>query len=99
MWSNWHPFIVFILLIFPLTEVYHDAVLTLSLITLEAYDFMCHSGAEYYICCIFVGYPTHYVFPAVNFVCQTSTVVAAVLTVAYCIVYMWHAIVSHYVLC
>jgi hypothetical protein len=87
-------------------EVYHDAVLgTISLIaleeyyiisTLEVYEFMCHSRAEYYICCICVRYSTHSVFPTVSFVCQTSTVVAAV---SYCIVYMWHAIVSHYVLC
>jgi hypothetical protein len=35
--------------------VYHDAVLdTVSLIALEAYDFMCHSRAKYYICCICV---------------------------------------------
>jgi hypothetical protein len=48
----------------------------------------------------FIGsYSTHYLFPAVSFVCQTSTVVAAVPALLYFIVYMWHAIVSHYELC
>jgi hypothetical protein len=61
---------------------------TVSQIALEANGFMC-------IC---VGYFTHYGFPAVSFGCQTSMVVAAVTAVSYCIVYMWHAIVSHYVL-
>jgi hypothetical protein len=79
---------------------YHDAVLdTVSLIALEAYDFMCHSRAEYYICCKCVVYSTHYVFPTVSFVCQTSTMVAAVPAISYYCAYMWHAIVSHYVLC
>jgi hypothetical protein len=62
---------------------------TVSLIALEASDFMCHSRAEYYICCICVGYSTHYEFSAVSFVCQTSTVAAAVPAVSYCIMYMW----------
>jgi hypothetical protein len=53
-------------------EVYHDVVLeTVSLITFEAYDFMCHSSAEYYICCLCVGYSTDHVFPAFSFVRQT----------------------------
>jgi hypothetical protein len=35
-----------------LYRYYHDAVLdTVSLIALEAYGYMCHSRAEYYICC------------------------------------------------
>jgi hypothetical protein len=79
---------------------YHDAVLdTVSLIALEAYDYMCHSRAEYYICCIFVVYSTHCVFPTVIFVCQTSTMVAAVPAISYYCAYMWHARVSHCVLC
>jgi hypothetical protein len=78
--------------------VNHDAVLdTLSLIALEAYD--CHSRAEYYIYCTCVGYSMHYVFLTIGFVCQTSTVVAAVPTVSYYFVYILHAIVSNYVLC
>jgi hypothetical protein len=66
---------------------------------LEAYDLTCHSGVEYYICCICVGYSTHHVFSAVSFVCQTSTMVIAVSAVSYYLVYMWHVVVSHYVLC
>jgi hypothetical protein len=86
---------------------YHDAVLdTVSLIALEAYDFMTYIfciGVLYLISYIFMTYiffccSTHYVFPAVSFVCQTSTVVAVVPAVS-AIVYMWHAIVSHYVSC
>jgi hypothetical protein len=86
-----------------ITEVYHDAVLyTVSLIALEAYDYMCHSRAEYYICCICgicVGYSTHCVFPTVSFVCQTSTMVAAVPAISYYCAFMWRAIVSHCALC
>jgi hypothetical protein len=44
--------------------------------------------STYYICCICVRYSTHYVFPTVSFVCQTSTVVAAVPAVSYYFVYM-----------
>jgi hypothetical protein len=78
-------------------DSYHDAVLdTVSLIALDAYDYM---WAEYYICCICVGYSTHCAFPTVGFVCQTSTMVAAVPAISYYCAYMWHARVSHYVLC
>jgi hypothetical protein len=47
-----------------------------------------------YICCICVGYSTHFIFPTVNCVCQTSAVVPAVPAVSYHVVNMWHAIVS-----
>jgi hypothetical protein len=48
--------------------MYHDAVFdTVSLIALEG-------GILYLLLC--VVYSTHYVFPTVSFVCQTSTVVA-----------------------
>jgi hypothetical protein len=35
---------------------------TVSLIALEAYDYLCHSRVEYYMYCICVGYSKHYVF-------------------------------------
>jgi hypothetical protein len=58
---------------------------------------MCHSRRNT-ISAVYVGYSIHYVFPTVSFVCQTSTMVAAVPAISYH-VYMWHVIVSHHVLC
>jgi hypothetical protein len=49
---------------------FHDAVLeAVCLIALEAYDYMCHSRAEYYICCyVYVIPHTLYFSPLVLFV-------------------------------
>jgi hypothetical protein len=81
--------------------IYYDAVLdTVSLIALEAYYFMCHSRAEYYVCCN-VRLSTHYVFPTVSFVCQTSTVVgstASRILSPLCLCGMLLLVTMHYVI-
>jgi hypothetical protein len=51
-----------------------------------------HSMILYLLLC--AAYSTHYVFPTVSFVCQTSTMVAAVPAISYYYAYMWHCRVS-----
>jgi hypothetical protein len=71
MWLNWHFSYHLSSQFSDIKEVYHDAVLaTVCLISLEAYEFMCHSRAEYYISAVYVKVIPHTMYfpPLVLFV-------------------------------